>query len=367
MRKKILLLILVLFAVQNVAALSSIGTAPGYRDLGTIDRGESRQVTFYIVSDATQTFEVQANYREPLFSRVFSDGSQIKSEYSRQPIQDWIGFDQSSYVVDPNDTTTRTLESRAPVSSQGSVTFTINVPQNAEPGYRAGGVGLSPTSLESEGAFGSKNIVIARPTFSFRVPGDVQRDIDLVDLRGVRIDDNAAQIVAEFRNTGTVTTLMDGGSIPILNEANQQVGSVNIGQEAIKPGEYAQTQATWRGEDVDGGEYHLEGTVNYMTGNAYVGEQAASFVLTDQIQDRIQVQDTEPAQQGSGSGGPSMFLVIIFLVLLGVVLYSFDIDPFWVVITVCVLGVISLVLMTGIPNWSILILLIAVGGMVYYV
>ena len=226
MRKKILLLILVLFAVQNVAALSSIGTAPGYRDLGTIDRGESRQVTFYIVSDATQTFEVQANYREPLFSRVFSDGSQIKSEYSRQPIQDWIGFDQSSYVVDPNDTTTRTLESRAPVSSQGSVTFTINVPQNAEPGYRAGGVGLSPTSLESEGAFGSKNIVIARPTFSFRVPGDVQRDIDLVDLRGVRIDDNAAQIVAEFRNTGTVTTLMDGGSIPKLNEANQQVGSV---------------------------------------------------------------------------------------------------------------------------------------------
>lgn len=365
MWKKILCLILVIFTVQNAAALSSIGTGFGYKDLGTIERGETREVTFYIVSDAENTFELKANYENPLYSRVFGDASQVKNEFSREPISSWIEFQKDSYLIDPGETTRRQLESGV-VNSQGSVTFTISVPPNAEPGYRVGGVGLNPTSSDSGTVVGSRNIVIARPTFSFRVPGEVQRDIDLVDLQGVRVGDNSAQIVAEFRNTGTVTTLMNGGTIPVLNEAGQKEGEIQIGQEIIEPGEYAQKAVTWRGNNVDGGEYYLEGQVNFMTGNAYIGEQRASFVLTDQIQDRVQVQDTDPSSPDSESQ-PPMFLVVIFLILLGVVLYSFDIDPFWVVTAVGVVGLSIAILMTALPNWIIIVLLIGVGGIVYYV
>ena len=354
-----------LLMVSAAVAQSTIGAAPGYRDLGTIERGESRDVTFYITSDASETFELQAGFQEPLYSRVFS-GGEIENQYSREPIDSWVNFDQDSYVIDPNDTTTVRLENGAPVSSQGEVTFNIRVPRDAEPGYRVGGVSLSPESTDSGSVVGASNMGIVRPSFAFRVPGEVTRDIELTNLRALRIGDNSAQIIAEFRNTGTVTTRMDSDTLPIVNQASQKVGEIDLGSQTIAPGQYAQLDAVWSGENVDGGEYSIEGTVNYMTGNAYVGESTGSFVLTDQIQERVEVEETSP--DGSGQDSEiSMFLVLLFLVFLGVLLYSFDIDPFWIVIGVCATGMVLLVLSTSIPNWLIPVLLIGVGGLVYYV
>lgn len=367
MQRKFLLILAVFLCIQSVSALSSIGTAPGYTELGTIERGETREVEFYITSDASEPFELQASYSDPLYSRIFTEGSEIQQEFSRQDLGPWVNIPGNPFLIDPNDTTTRTLESGAGVSSQGTVTIEIRVPQDAEPGYRAGSLNFNPVNQDSGNTFGSANYGIAKPSFTFRVPGEVERNIDLIDVRGRRIGDESAQIIAEFQNTGTVTTVMSGDTIPILNEANQEVGEVNFNQRELAPGEIVREDVTWRGDSVQGGEYHLEGSMNFMTGNFYVGDQEASFVIAEEITgDRIEVEESTNPNEPDDEG-ISTFLVLIFLVLVGVILYSFDIDPFMIVIALCGLGIITLVLISGIPLWTIPILLIGVGGIMYYV
>jgi hypothetical protein len=366
MRNLFLVFALIMVAVPPALAQSTVGAAPGFRDLGTIERGESRQVTFYITSDASDTFELSAGFDPPLYSRVF-DGTNIEDRYSREPIESWIDFNQESYVINPNDTNTVRLQNGAPVTSQGRVTFEIDVPTDAEPGYRAGAVSLSPAASESGNVVGASNIGIARPSFSFRVPGSVERDIDLQGLRALRTGSNSAQIVAEFQNTGTVTTRLDSVSASVVNEAGQRVGNVSFGVEIIDPGDLTRLETNWRGEDVDGGEYSLEGSANYITGNAYIGGGEADFVLTDQIRQRVEIEDPESdGGDEEEQGDSSTVLVLIFLAFLGALLYSFDFDPFYIVVGVCTAGLVLLVLSTGIPSLLIAPLLIISGALVYY-
>ena len=363
--RRIGLAVLLVMVASSGLAQSTIGAAPGFRDLGSIERGDSRQVNFYITSDASDTFELRAGFDQPLYSRIFSEDN-IENQYSREPISSWISFDRESFVVNPNDTSTVRLENGAPVTSQGRVTFDINVPQDAEPGYRAGGVSLSPVSSDSGSVVGASNVGIARPSFVFRVPGQVDRDVELTSLRALRTGDNSAQIIAEFQNTGTVTTRMDSTSVPIVNQANQKVGNVSFGTQIVEPGDFVRLDGTWTGENVDGGEYRLEGKVNYMTGNAYIGGSTGSFVLTDEIEERIEVENTDTVD-GQQEGDVSMFLVLLFLVFLGVLLYSFDVDPFLIVVGICLTGTVLLVLSTSIPNLAIPVLLIISGALAYYV
>lgn len=365
MSRKTVILFAVIFMLGSVSALSSIGTAPGYQDLGTIERGETRETEFYITSDASAPFELNAGFSDPLYSRIFEGDNEIESEFSHEDIEPWVDFPGNPYLITPNDTSVRNLDNGAPVTSEGTVNVEISVPQDAEPGYRAGMLNLNPVSQDSSDTFGAANYGIARPTFSFRVPGEVEREIDIEGVRARRIGDDAAQIVAEFRNTGTVTTRMDGKTISVLNEANQEVGQVTFSMRELAPGEIVREDVTWTGDNVEGGEYHLEGTMNFMTGNFYVGSEYSSFVITSQIQDRVEVEESsEPA--GEGESGASPFLVLIFLILVGVVLYSFDIDPFLILVALAGIALITVVLSTSIPLWVIPVLLIGGVAVMYY-
>jgi len=358
-RKTIIVFAAILLMAYS-AASTSVGTAPGTQNIGELDAGNSYEIHFYVTTrgiDSSFTIEPEfqrasaSNYeREP------DENGFNPHEASQEDISDWIEFGQDTYSVNPNNERVTSLDGGGSVNYNEEVSYIINIPEDAEPGYHRGAVDLNPDlSGGGAGASSVSNIGLTQYNFYFKVPGHAERDLRTMDVRSVRTGDDSARFDFIVENNGTVTTWVQRSGTTVYNDLGEAAGEVSTGGQYIEPGQQEIISTYWNDEQVDGGEYRVRGDLNYITGNSIVDE-------TISISDRIQVEETDEEESDS----VPMWLILMTLVVIGVLMYSFEIDPILIASLLGIAGISAFVLMTGLPTYLIGVLIVITVLTLYY-
>ena len=364
MRKLLLILTLILL-VSGLSSATFIGTSPGIGEHGTLERGETYQFSIGIITDANTDFSINPQLTEP--DRDFFNPSDDNSAYefnpnqaSREDISDWVTFSQPRYEIDPSTTVEGT-------TVEGQITYYIEVPRDAEPGYHAADITLN-NNLNSQSSGTIRTLGLTEYTFIFKVPGEVERRLTLEDVRGLRSGDDRARLEMDVSNEGSVTVLLENYSSNIFTSNGQRLDNVKeYSREKIAPGETKTIQKQWTySDDITAGEYRLRGTMNYITGTAFVDN---SFDISSFI-------EIEPSNQSGGGGNilpsgdtgdsPPMMLIVIFLVLSGALLYAFEIDPLLIIMVLGMVSISSFIWFAGLPAYLIGMVVIISAGVFYY-
>ena len=185
-------------------------------------------------------------------------------------------------------------------------------------------------------------------------------------MEALRSGDSQIQMNFNVRNTGTVTTqIRPNTGEDALNlidpSSGQQLDSITTSREFIEPGETREITSYWDStSEIEAGSYQVRGSMNYLTGNAIFEDSfdVTSFIQIDPSEENNQ--GTNESSQGSAGSGQqtSSLLVLMVLVALGVLMYSFDLDPIWIIAVLGFLGISSFILIAGLPVYLIGIVLI---------
>ena len=360
--KRLLLVTLILALIIPLCQAPSVGVSPGYKYFGEVEREASRTAELYITTTAQTPFEVKPEFEPPLHSDVFEErGMTVPGKVSEEKIKPWIRFEQDSFVVDPRNESVSRLGDGTPVKHSGKVTFTIDVPHNAEPGYHAGKIKLNPVFGEAGEGFGARVVGEAVFRFSFKVPGPAMRRLEITDIQAIRTGPEEVRIDTFVKNTGTVTTTLKTGKAKIIDGSGEKIGAMYLGGEVIKPKETRVLTDYWRSDKIQGGQYQFDGKLSYITGAMSLGDV---FSIPQQIE-IVPPDRTAPGEEPQREKFP-IWLVLMILSVLGVLMYSFEIDPVMIFFSIGVLGISSYIFLTGLSNLYIIVLVGIAGGILYY-
>jgi len=362
--KKYIALTAVLLSLIGSSSAYYVGVAPGVNEIGEIDRGETREFEFYIQTDR-DNLEVDTSLTRPS-TQILRDGYAYdygieKNEYSAEPISDWISFREPEYY----DNRKIETEKGGTITVDGKLTYFLDIPQDAEPGYHIGIVKLNPSITGGDATVNTRSV--SDHVFVFRVPGNAERSVEVENVEALRTGDSTVRLEAEARNTGTVTTRVVSSDADILSDSGQKITDYNIGGEFIEPGETKTITSGWSSNegDITAGNYQTRGQLNYLTGQAFFSD---SLAVTDYIQ--IENADNESSNQiipGDGSGdSPPLMLIVIALVLSGSIMYAFEIDPLLIIMAIAVLGISSVIWFTALPVSMIGMVVLLSAGLFYY-
>jgi len=358
--KKLTLLAALLIFLTGLVSSASVGAAPGFVDFGEVEPGDTVQQEVYVTTNFGQEFIVEPEFGYVRSSARFDESNDRRHETSDNYIGDWFEIPEEA-EIDPNETETYELEDGSSVNADGVFTYEITVPSNAEPGYHYGAISLNP-GFDTEGGAGTVNWGETRPFFRLRVPGQAERGIDVTDVNGIRIGEERVQLIMQLQNTGTVTTRMTGGNLSILDDEGYEIDEIDVPPATLAPGEVAEVDRTWSYEDLEGGNYEVDGIGDYRTGETHI---SGDFSVSSVIQQREAIDEPEAEQDEEESDIP-LTLVLMLLMILGAVLYFFEIDFFWIVVFVGFVGISAFIFFSAASNLLILILVFLIGVTVYY-
>lgn len=358
MKRKALFSIMILALVHPVVA-EGIGMTPSSTNLGEIERGTSEEVTVLVSTTGyEQPFTVRPEYSRPMIGNVVDSQLFDEERLSEQEISSWISFDRDVYTIDPTDKITANGEAYS-----GRINFTINVPQDAEPGYHGGMLNLEFTEEAQELGFGASFRGVGLYRFSFQVPGTAYRDIQY-NTRVLRTGRNEITVVNRFVNQGSVTASIRDIEFNLTQVNGGFSRSMNLGHFYVPEGgaEVVAQEVTASG--IEAGNYRIEGSADFLTGSAIASD---SFSLSDIVD--VEPGDLENESDGTGSFDNQslpLWLVVMLLIMVGVLMYSFGIDPIWILVAVGVIGISIFILTTSVPNVLLIVFLIVTGGLIYY-
>jgi hypothetical protein len=355
------LFLAVMLMIAGHAGAESIALSPASHELGEINRGSSKQVTVYV--DAIgydEPFRIEPEYDQPRTSSIMQEGSEIdRSQYSAQDISSWITFSQDSYTIDPNGT----MEANGR-TYDGQITYTINVPRSgSEPGYHAGSI--NPTIIRTEDAsgFSASSIGLAVYSFNFKVPGTAYRELQY-NPRVIRTGTDQLTIVNRIVNQGTVTATVSETSFELQNMNGNLTASRSINSVKVPEGGSETVVTTINSEEVEAGNYRIEGTANFITGRATASD---TFSLSDIVEvEPSELEETSGPTGNFDNQSLPLWLVVMILVVFGVLMYSFGIEPVWILAAVGIVGISLYILFSSVPNIMLLVLLTVSGGLIYY-
>lgn len=360
--RRTLLIVSIVF-LSGVVQAPSLNVAPSQMELGEVQRGETYEYNIYINPRNTGgPVEVSAQKQGPFFSTMFNNSEVNENRVSQQDITTWIELQEDSVIADPADTRGYETMDGGSVLAAAVIPVEINVPRDAEPGFHAARIGFSASGVDGGSGFSTSNWVLPFIEVSMEVPGNAEREVTMEDAQFLRIGQNQAQIITMLQNTGTVTTHFEGANVDILNSNGEKVGEVNLNSATIEPGEFQEVDAIWRNENLEPGTYELSGTGDYITGRFFIGAQGS---IEQAIQERVEVEDPSGESTGEGSDMPT-WLVAMIIMLLAVIMYSFEIDPLWIVLIIGMVSISAFVIMTSLPLYLIAITLILGILMIYY-
>ncbi|WEL23053.1 hypothetical protein [Candidatus Nanohalovita haloferacivicina] len=365
--KKLGLATLVLFLVSTASA-ASVGTNPGFQDFGEIRKGETRVANVYVTTTGYDSpFAVRPVAGESLSSTYLDsqDSPFSPAEYSGEDITEWIRFDQNAFRVTPANTTEYIIGDGVTVNYAGRIKFYIEVPRDAEPGYHAGMINVNPQLTNSGTGFGASTRGQSMYTFVFRVPGNVEKSIDVVDARGIRTGEDRARIDIRVANRGTVTTSIRGSNIDVYNrQTMSKVDDLPIGYHKLAPGQSKIISRNLRSNSIEEGSYQVNGSIEYIGGSSFVSQQ--TFSLADTIQDNPPEASSFGPSDTEGDSGSPMWLLGLFVVMVSVIMYAMEFELFSIILVGGGLGIVGFIVFTGIPNWTLLILLTSTLGILMY-
>jgi hypothetical protein len=296
----IFLLLVFLISVAN-AIEYSVGVSPPVVEAGSIDKGATKIIRFYINTISDETLLVYLDPQESGFDFFTRDAYRgLKQNYSEQGVKSWAEFLSNPVELKP------TNETIAPgyVRGRREINFLLNVPNNADPGYHVLGILPTPKVLSDRlGAVGSNVVALTTVNILFNVPGEAKRDGVILDVipDGFSSFGENIGINTHFQNTGTVSVV--ARSINRIYNNNDFVTEVKSGKELFGPQEKRALKSILSTSGFSEGDYRIETTVDFTTGSV-----SKNTTLSLHPTQAVQVSKTEIPLW--------LILLVIFIILI---------------------------------------------------
>jgi hypothetical protein len=312
------ILMFVILLASRISAIS-VGTAPGVHDLGEVKPGKDYAFKFYLITNSPSDMLVSVGYIPAHFDIYTRNRTGrytfIPAEASQEDISKWVEIPRNTLLLSPGRTKIINLEGGRVVKANEEVDVILHVPEDAEPGYHAGGINLGPQLPPGGGrGTGVSTIAVTRFIFVFRVIGDAIRKGEVISMIGERVEEKKARIGVIFKNTGTTTITPKIEYLKIYDKFGNLTATLSSGYQKVVPGETKILPVYWSGGNVKPGVYRGEVKVSYLTGYTTHEEKI-------EIPVKIVKVEKKPPVKAKPLPCLNFFLWIILLAILGGVVY----------------------------------------------
>jgi hypothetical protein len=256
-RKLIILAILILPFSLLIVKLAAQETGQGLRltpvsfDLN-IDKGQTSTGTLHLDNNTGQTQEINVGIEN--FTAQGEQGEvTLTNEDSQYALAKWI-------TVSPNHITIAN-------NGRADFTYTIHVPEGAEPGGHFGSLVFSTVPPKSAGSTGAVVSQSVGSLFLVRVPGDVKENAVIESFKTDKpfYSNGPVNFIIRVKNNSSVH-VKPIGVITITNELTGRKNVVGVAGENVLPGAIRQIPAQWEQKFLLG-KYQAVANLNYGSKN----------------------------------------------------------------------------------------------------
>jgi hypothetical protein len=304
---------IIIFLPVTLAVTSyQVGVSPPIIDLGIVEPGVVYSVKFNIVTPSEEPLLVKLEAERSNLDFFTSKYANLVDEYSEEDVTGWVSFIENPVQLSVSDST------KSSVSGQKlgwrEVSFLLQVPGSAEPGYHSFKINPIPSVPQEIGQGADSRIVaISSVSVVFRVPGEARRSGQILDVTQGGYVGSGLQVNTYFKNTGTVT---------ISAIAKQSfVNNGTLWQDArsptilIKPGETGVLSTFMNVIGAEYGFYEVDTKVTYTTGSA----SSKSGVVVEEKPEIVL------EQEQSGEGYPIWIIIaaaVVAVIVISILIYK---------------------------------------------
>jgi len=218
--------------------------------LGTFAFAQERGVTI-----SPLNFELTANPGDSLENKIRVSNPTTSNVSIKMEVEDFTASGEiGQVIVEKTEDTTYSLKRWVKINpaeftlkpgEQKFVTFTINVPKNAEPGGKYGSILAVITGVAGPGTIGTGITTKVGALVLLAVSGDVKEEINVEGFSAPKFSEyGPINFVIRLKNTGTVH-LRPRGLVTITNIFGSQVANVEFAQQNVIPGAIRRIEAKW--------------------------------------------------------------------------------------------------------------------------
>lgn len=258
------LILLTLVSTANAVDFT-IGVSPALVNLGEVEAGSTKIVKFFLVTPSTEPLLV---YLEPengnldFFSR--EEYKQLVFNYSEEVVANWVEFLSNPIELKPTNETLKV--GAGEIRGWREVSFLLNVPKNAEPGYHLLKIKPFPhVPSEVIGQAGARVVAITSVSVLFKVPGEVKREGIILDVSQGKYLGDRVEINTYFKNTGNVT--ISARAFQSIFKNGESIENLTSAIQTIKPGETVTLKTFLPLNKISPGNFEVVTNVSYTTGS----------------------------------------------------------------------------------------------------
>lgn len=295
-----------LFTQKALATDFTVGVSPGIVELGEVEAGSTRIVKFFLVTPSTEPLLVYLEAEDgnlDFFSR--EQYKNLIFNYSEEPTAAWAEFLSNPVELKPMNESLKI--GAGEIRGWREISFLLNVPKKAEPGYHLLKVKPSPqVPSEIIGQAGARVVAITSVNILFKVPGDAKREGVILDVTQGRYVGNNLEINTYFQNTGSVT--ISAKAFQKILKDGEIIESLASSTQFVKPGEVAVLKTFLPLNKISPGNFEILTNVTFTTGSV----SKNSTIVIEAIPAKEEVKEVFPWW---------WIVVLILIVLIAVWIY----------------------------------------------
>jgi len=259
------------FTVFSLICFSqNVGVSPGKIDLGEVEKGSTKLVNFYVISPSDETLLVKL---EPEMVDMY--GNRNINDFSEEDMTSWVKIINNPVELRPVNETLKTTGGA--IKGQREISFLIEIPKNAEPGYHTVNINPIPSKItETAGPVGSAVVSITSFKVFLNVIGDVVRKGSVLDVETGSYSGNNLEIKTYFQNTGTVT-IASSGTQKFYDKDGKLIKEIYLGRSYVKPKEIRVFKGFLPTNGLSLGDYTVYTVIDFTTDSA---EKSSTIKLT---------------------------------------------------------------------------------------
>ncbi|MEM5836759.1 MAG: hypothetical protein QXR09_02970 [Candidatus Aenigmatarchaeota archaeon] len=259
-----LALMIFLITIQPTLAVDfTVGVSPAVIDLGEVEAGSTKIVKFFLVTPSTEPLLVYLEAEEgnlDFFSR--DQYKQLVFNYSEEPTANWVEFLSNPVEIKPSNESLRI--GAGEIKGWKEISFLLNVPEKAEPGYHLVKVKPLPrVPSEAIGQAGARVVAVTSVSILFKIPGEAKREGVILDVTQGKYFGDRLEINTYFQNTGSVT--LSAKAFQSIFNGNELIENLTSPFQFVKPGEVAILKTFLPLNKISPGKFEVFTTVDFAT------------------------------------------------------------------------------------------------------
>lgn len=253
-----------LLASVSLAAIS-VGVSPPIVDVGKLEPGEAKVVSFDFITSSEETLLVYMSAEKGKidFFKSRPTYTYMLSNYSEEDTSSWVNLINNPIELKKPEGTGSNIRGRREVK------FLLEIPEDAEPGYHLLNVIPTPTfPSESVGAAGAVMVSIVPVSVIFEIEGSAKRAGVILDTVNGGYDGSRLKIDTYFQNTGTNTMTVRSYE-ELYDKDGNFIASSHSQKALLEPNEVTVLNTYISTGPIDYDDYIVSTKVDYTTGMAY--------------------------------------------------------------------------------------------------